>query len=111
MIFCCFANNKLAKVWIRVLTEDPDARAKFQTIVGLLRGKYGAPTAECEDYTTPYYDGDGFEDQAIKVGKADFSAMWGTQLLVQISRSLTVDISYESEAWQAESNRRQGGNL
>lgn len=37
---------------------------------------YGSPTKESELFMYPYYDGDGYEDQAIVLGKAAIFCEW-----------------------------------
>ena len=37
---------------------------------------YGSPTKESELFMYPYYDGDGYEDQAIILGKAAIFCEW-----------------------------------
>ena len=37
---------------------------------------YGSPTKESELFMYPYYDGDGYEDQAIRLGKAAVFCEW-----------------------------------
>jgi hypothetical protein len=103
----------LVKVQITLLTPDTKARSAYEEVVKTLFQKYGEGQ-KIERYTTPYYKGDGYEDQAIQLGKGLVATMWGdneqpstTALIVKISDKLNVEIAYEDHAWSTEIDRRR----
>jgi hypothetical protein len=108
-----FAESKLAKVAIRLITPDRKARDTYRDLKETLTKKYGPPTNSYEYFRKPYYEGDGYEEQAIRVGKARFATFWGGRepssggLVLEIHESLTVRLSYESAIWGAEADRRK----
>lgn len=67
--------------------------------------KYGKPTDSFAFFSSPYYDGDGYELQAIKIDKGYFSTYWilglGT-IAVEIKASNSyegnVRVGYEDKA-------------
>lgn len=100
-----FGNNKLLKVVINLQTADNKAISAYLAMKETLTKKYGAPDDDITSFQSPYYAGDGYEQQAIKLGKAKIVCVWGAYLALEITEQLTVYIVYESPAWAAESNR------
>lgn len=96
------------KMAVRLVTRDEEALTAYRIMAQALRDKYGAPTRDIEQYGSPYYKGDGYETQAIRMDKALVAMAWGDSLMLRIHRSLTVETIYESPAWIAESARRRG---
>ena len=94
-----------AKVFYRLLTPDQDVFDVFQDVSETLIEKYGEPDFVTKDFQRPYKEGDGYERQALKQGKATINLGWsnessaGAGLLVEISDALTVDLTYESSLW------------
>ena len=102
-----FGNDKLVKFIIRIITPDKDAIKTYRAMKDVLSNKYGSPDNQAEYFKKPYYDGDGYEEQALKLGKATFMAIWGKSLMLEIHESLTVQVLYESDAWSEESAKRK----
>lgn len=60
--------------------------------------KYGKPTDTFEFFMDPYYEGDGFELQAIRLEKAVYCSFWKSSegiILLKISEYEQISISYE----------------
>jgi hypothetical protein len=77
--------------------------------------KYGEPTQDFAFFQRPYFEGDGYEEQAIRLGKGHFSCYWtppkdskvrGDTLALNLTERLTVKITYESSNWGEEAERR-----
>lgn len=102
-----FKDNKLLKVRVVLLTDDNDAIPKYVDMRKFFTEKHGVPETDVFQFTSPYYAGDGYEQQAIKLEKAKIYAVWGTYLSLEITKALTIGISYESPEWKAESDRRK----
>jgi hypothetical protein len=106
--------GRLTKMIVILATADHKAIPTYKEMLVTLKNKYGGPTHEFRSFDKPYYEGDGFEEQAVRLGKADFSAYWiggegkykGT-LSVKVTENLAVTITYESPEWPVESDRRQ----
>lgn len=106
------ANNAVVKIQISIATPDHVARTTYAELVDDLKKKYGKPTSEFELFTRPYYKGDGYEDQAIRLGKAKYATFWTMEsaesnLGVQITDNLAVALGYEYPGWSAEYERRK----
>lgn len=107
-----FVEGRLGKVTLILVTPDNKAREVYRDLRETLVQKYGAPTRTFETFRRPYYLGDGFEETAIKVGKASFATFWapeGTEggLSIEITERLNIRVTYEGPLWGPESNRRK----
>lgn len=113
LVTAIMAHDSLVKIGVDFITTDREARSFYHDMLGILTTKYGEPREKNELFATPYYAGDGFEDQAIKLGKALFIATWGVDedqtetLWIRISDNLTVIVSYECPAFAVEANARK----
>lgn len=107
-------NRGLVKVFVGVLTSDDHALAEFEVLKSALIAKYGQPSISARRFDSPYKDGDGNEQTAIKEGKGHVVALWKNSsdditaggLTVDVNDKLTVNTTYESPAWNVEFNRR-----
>lgn len=105
--YALFVNDKLLKMSIKLITKDEVVFAAYEEASKVLVSKYGQPTKKYAFFSSPYYSGDGYEEQAVRLGKGHFIAFWGTMLSVSITDKLIVEISYESSGWKAESDARK----
>lgn len=101
------AEGKLSKVTVFLVTSDRQARRTYDDMKEVLMKKYGEPSKCYEFFSSPYREGDGYEEQAIRVGKGTFACFWQSKLSVEITDRLTVRIAYESESWSKELDRRK----
>ena len=97
-------SNRLAKVIVILGTADSEVQDKYTEVHDQLINKYGTPNNDFHFYSDPYFAGDGYEQQALRLGKASFSAYWAqpngyAQLSVEISTNLTVNVIYEGPSW------------
>jgi len=60
-----------------------------------LTEKYGEPEQEFDYFTSPYYEGDGYELSALRIEKCVYSAYW-KNVNLEISKYSQVRISYEN---------------
>jgi hypothetical protein len=114
--YCLMAQGRAVKVMITIYTPDNKARETYNEMKGLLAKKYGEGQY-FKSFDPPYDEGDGYEDQAIGLGKAHFDSFWGEHkgeagtypegLFLTITEELTVRVSYESSDWGAEADRRK----
>jgi hypothetical protein len=107
------AGGRLAKVTVALATPGRDARAAYAEAKRTLTSQYGSPEAR-EEFEWPYKAGDGYEDVAIRMGKAKFLAFWHSErpdgregVGLEITPRLVVRLFYESPGWTAEAQRRQ----
>ena len=103
------AGGKLARITITIIPEEEAVRATYKQVRDVLVKKYGTPEKTVERYLEPFHEGDGYEQEAIRAGKAQFATRWldsGETLVVNITPDLNVAVTYESPDWAAESARR-----
>ena len=107
------ASGRLSKVTVALATPGRDARAAYVEAKRTLTAQYGAPQTR-EEFEWPYEAGDGYEEIAIKMGKATFLSLWRQSVSdgsegvgLEITPRLVVRLFYESPGWTAEAQRRQ----
>jgi len=123
-IYTFFNNDKkLVKVVVSLEPAEGKVIDTYDEIKEILISKYGPPDKVYEFFEDPYKEGDGYEEQAIKLNKGHFACFWpsakdSSLLALQISSTplktdlisaiyvLTVDVIYESKDWGEESDRR-----
>ncbi len=105
-----FAEGRLAKVLVMLSTPDEMAREGYTQVRDVLITKYGQPAHTTVTFLEPFHQGDGYEAEAIRSGKGIFVTQWnedGEQLILNITSSLAVAVTYESPDWAAELERRK----
>lgn len=117
-IFAMFdPQDRLVKIGVTLVTPDEDAKPKYQVAVEQLGAKYGTPDLVVHRFDSPFEAGDGKEQAAIQEGRGHFATCWthGQKVLggvaqdalcSDITKNLTVRISYESIRWDQEADRR-----
>ncbi len=76
-------------------------KTEYEKYVDVFTTKYGAASQKNEFFKDPYYDGDGYELQALENDKAIFTTYWflnGISLAVEISKFKMINIKYENDA-------------
>lgn len=76
-------------------------KTEYEKYVDVFTTKYGTPTDKYALFKDPYYDGDGYELQAVGVEKAIFTSYWfltTVNLSVEISKFKQINIIYENDA-------------
>lgn len=76
---------------------------EWKNFKSLLSDKYGRVNEDFYFFKSPYYDGDGYETQAIKLGKGTAAAYWkrpdgngdNAILTCEISEYLSLKVSYQ----------------
>lgn len=105
--FAFFSDAKLAKITIALLPQNHKSISTYEEMKEILIKKYGPPDVNFEEFQSPYYKGDGYEEQAIRLGKGTFFSSWKSRVAVTINENLAVAIMYESPSWPQESDRRK----
>lgn len=100
-----FVTPKTKKVYkvVGYLDEDiswVSLKGTYNRFHEIITNKYGTPDGNYEDFTTPYYEGDGYELSAVGLEKVNYSAYWlnklGLNIGIEISKFKQVKISYEN---------------
>ena len=112
IVYAMMADGQLVKTDVILLPPSTRVRAVYGAMKETLVAKYGAGES-IEFFRSPYRDGDGDEDQALRLEKAQMLTHWSRgsdELLMHIasvSDSLVVSIAYESPQWNEESRARR----
>jgi hypothetical protein len=99
-IMFCLYQNKLYKAGVFMEFEEYEVIDGWKSICEDISSKYGQPNNRFYFFKTPYEEGDGYEEQAIRNGKGTASAYWdfGNNNIIscRITTSLIVVIAYEN---------------
>jgi hypothetical protein len=104
--------DRLVSVSVNLITSDALARPIYDNMKQVLTKKYGNPGGCLEKFLSPYYEGDGHAEDAIRLGKAKIACLWfdpekaTDTLAMMITGNLVVHISYDSPSWKKERERR-----
>lgn len=100
------SSPKTYKVWkfIVYLPERSSwytLKGEYKDYVNIFKNKYGNPSAEStfEYFQDPYYEGDGYEMQAVRSEKVTYSTYWIYDTVaysVKIDKLECVTLSYEN---------------
>jgi hypothetical protein len=89
----------------------PDMREVFDQIVRESQNRYGPPRSVVEKFRFPYQRGDGWEDEALRDGKATIRWGWvsrgGDRLAVEMTPAVSVTLTYECQEWAGLEARRR----
>jgi len=96
--------TKLAAKVVVYLPEQKSwysLKSSYNKYLELLTQKYGNPSQTIETWTNPYYEGDGYELQALENEKAIYKTLWNRinnlNILLEISKYKEIHISYEND--------------
>lgn len=93
-----------------------DMRPVYDEAVQSLTAKRGEPDEQAEHFTFPYagHDRIGDEDMALDQGHADIHAAWTaldrTQLRIEMTRSIEVQLQWTSAAWAGYDRRTRANH-
>jgi hypothetical protein len=75
--------------------------SSYNKYLELLTQKYGNPSQTIENWIKPYYEGDGYEIQALENEKAIYRTFWNRinnlNILLEISKYKEIHIAYEND--------------
>lgn len=112
--FMSRVNGRVTSIQVNIGTPDEKARDTFQRIRDSLIEKYGSPSDDYAFFQRPYFEGDGYELQAIRLGKGHFASFWKSaqsSLMIRITEKLAVRILYEGPQANREIKRRNAEDL
>jgi hypothetical protein len=122
-IFAVFTpkSQKLWKVVVDFAEADGvsynDLKSHWNGYVKILTEKYGEPDKRYEFFTSPYFEGDGYETQALRLGKANSDAFWDSGatgaggMSCAITKYLEIRISYEDEYFSKIDDQEKDSSL
>jgi hypothetical protein len=70
-------------------------KSQYNEYLDILVDKYGTPDNRYNFFSSPYYEGDGYEMSAIRLEKCTYAAFW-PNVSIQISKYKQVKIHYEN---------------
>ena len=112
IVYAMMSDGRLVKTDVILLPPSTRVRAVYGAMKETLAAKYGAGES-IEFFRSPYREGDGNEELALRADKAKMLTHWSRgedELLMHIapvSDSLVVSIAYESPGWSEESRARR----
>ncbi|HSP34909.1 MAG TPA: hypothetical protein VLU46_11385 [Thermoanaerobaculia bacterium] len=107
-------DGKLVRVIVTIVPTEETVRDTYLQVRDAIQKKYGKPAKSVQRFLEPFHDGDGYEDEAIRAGKAVFATGWSEEdeaLVVNITQNLQVAVTYESPGWAAEAAKRAKGGF
>ncbi len=96
-IILLFVDDKLFDVTIFYYELEGKLQEGFDQIKETIDNKYGVG-ASYRKFDSPYNDGDGFEMQAIRLGKGSISSYWNFKnatIYLGINESLNIELGYQ----------------
>jgi len=87
----CWAFN----VYLPEQTSWYDIKKEYNDYLDILIDKYGQPNNKYNFFSSPYYEGDGYEMSALRLEKCTYAAFWDF-VSIQISKFKQVKIHYEN---------------
>lgn len=97
-----FSSPKTNTVWKVVLYFDKGSwsslKSSYFEYKGLYTQKYGKPTSSYEFFSDPYYEGDGYELQALRKEKCHYLSIYKLEIgsiAVQLSEYEQLKLVYE----------------
>lgn len=89
-------------------------KSDYNSLLNILTDKYGKPDSKYSSFYKPYYEGDGYEMQAVSLEKVSFSAFWfgreNTNISISISKFKMISVGYEN-AEMVEVNEKEKKEL
>lgn len=77
-----------------------ELKSEYNKFKEILTEKYGEPSGNYEYFKNPYYEGDGYEVQALRVKKCTYLSIWLNRADMNVSVEITsfeaVSLSYEN---------------
>lgn len=71
-------------------------KAEYKKYYDIFKEKYGNPSDDYKFFSSPYYEGDGYEMSALQLEKCTYFSLWQNMYSVEISKFKQVKISYEN---------------
>ena len=99
-VFSTLDKSCIYKVTVFLPTKTTwyELKSCYFSMIGSYKNKYGEPTDDYKFFSSPYYDGDGYEMSAVTLEKCHYVAFWefnyGT-IMLEISKYKQVGIVYE----------------
>ncbi|MBR5927478.1 MAG: hypothetical protein IKZ79_03405 [Spirochaetia bacterium] len=110
-IFLYFFDNKFYKGVVSYPYEENRVFSKYRVIKEQVSSKYGKPQKETELFLKPYYDGDGYEEQAVRVNKCIYYSTWNFSdqniIGLTISNKLHTLLFYKNTKMQEEADKKE----
>lgn len=111
-----FTTPKTKKIFKMVIYFDEEIswlslKSTYNTFYDILSEKYGYPDEKYAKFLDPYYEGDGYELQAVGIEKAIYAAYWfrkdNLTVGVEISKYKQVKLVYENNIMMEIKNKEQ----
>lgn len=99
-VYCTPISRITTKVIIYMPKDESwsSLKSTYLTLKEQYTKKYGTPSDIFESFSSPYYEGDGYETQALELEQCDFVTYWKVpdgDIAVSISKYLQIRLVYE----------------
>lgn len=87
-------------VWFEKETSWSSIKMMFGDYKEMFKEKYGVPSNDFHFFSKPYYEGDGYEMQALRMDKCTYSTFWDTQqghINLAMRKGGYIAIAYEDQ--------------
>jgi hypothetical protein len=104
LLLLIFGSEGFTKAGLFFKSSESRVISDYNDLKTTISAKYGKPTNDYRFFRAPYEEGDGYEIQAIRLGKGKFIAFWtfpvagkkDNTLSLRITESLDVELTYEN---------------
>lgn len=90
---------KVSVYFDRKYTSWYSLKSDYNDIRDSYIGKYGMPAKNYHFFDSPYYEGDGYEMQAVKLDKCAYASFWDDMedgnIMISIEKYVQIKVSYE----------------
>ncbi|MCM1170377.1 MAG: hypothetical protein NC324_10630 [Bacteroides sp.] len=86
-------------IFDRKYTSWYSLKSNYNDIRDSYIGKYGMPTKDYHFFSSPYYEGDGYEMQAVRLDKCNYLCFWDDMeegcIMISIMKDSWISVSYQ----------------
>lgn len=86
-------------IFDRKYTSWYSLKSDYNDIRDSYIGKYGMPAKDYHFFDSPYYEGDGYEMQAVRLEKCNYLCFWNDMeegdIMISIMKDSRISISYQ----------------
>ena len=101
IIACKLYNGKFYELGVVYAGQQRSGLADWQAMTAQLTQRYGPPHRRFYTFDPPYRDGDGYEDEAVRLGKGRVMAVWmdadKNTVLCELTPALLIKVVYQDE--------------
>jgi hypothetical protein len=116
-VFRFYDNRMHTAVILLVVDQKPMVMSFYRNILSELTEKYGVTPEKIHTFKRPYYEGDGYEHNAISLGYAELFAVFrfnnDNAISVEVTKDLSLKITYQNHelaSKEIDQNKQKNSN-